>query len=62
MKMGFAVLLSSMIPATTGAAFAAIADTPSDADNFYKSDEVIVKKGVFPNQYEMNIAGNLIMP
>lgn len=35
---------------------------PADADNFYKSDKVIVRPVTFENQYKMKIAGNLVMP
>lgn len=30
-----------------------------DADNFYKSDSVNVKKVTFLNQYKMKVVGNL---
>ena len=32
------------------------------ADNFYKSDKVIVQKVTFKNQYNMQVAGNLFIP
>ncbi len=41
---------------------ASAADMSNGADNFYKSDEVTVKKVSFKNQYNMNIVGNLFMP
>ena len=44
----------------TAAALAA--EKPADADNFYKSDKVTVKPVVFNNQYQMKIAGNLMIP
>ena len=34
----------------------------TDADNFYKSDRVIVQKVTFKNQYHMAVAGNLFIP
>ncbi|OYP32928.1 hypothetical protein CGZ80_00775 [Rhodopirellula sp. MGV] len=34
----------------------------SGADNFYKSDDVTARKVTFKNQYQMTIAGNLIVP
>ena len=37
-------------------------DKPADADNFYTSDKVTVQKAIFPNQYKMNVVGNLFMP
>ena len=36
-----------------------VLDNIPGADNFYKSDRVIVKKVFFPNQYKMVICGNL---
>lgn len=62
MKSILAILTLSIIFTTTGAAFAAAAEKPADADNFYKSDQVTVQKVMFPNQYRMNIAGNLFIP
>lgn len=38
------------------------AEKPADADNFYTSDKTTMEKVVFPNQYRMNIAGNLYTP
>lgn len=37
-------------------------EKPPDADNFYTSDKITVQKVMFPNQYRMNVVGNLIMP
>ncbi|MCD8349874.1 MAG: alpha/beta hydrolase [Planctomycetaceae bacterium] len=37
-------------------------EKPSDADNFYKSDKVTSQKVMFPNQYAMNVVGNLFLP
>ena len=34
----------------------------TDADNFYKSDRVNREKVSFPNQYKMEVAGNLFLP
>ena len=34
---------------------------PADADNFYKSDKITVRKVGFKNQYGMRVAGNLFM-
>lgn len=62
MKKEFALLVPGILFTVTGAASAAIAGKPADADNFYKSEKVIVQKILFPNQYGMNIAGNLILP
>lgn len=35
---------------------------PADADNFYQSPGVTVRKVRFKNQYEMDVAGNLFVP
>ena len=35
---------------------------PADADNFYQSPAVTVRKVRFKNQYEMDVAGNLFVP
>ena len=32
------------------------------ANNFYTSDRVTAQKVAFKNQYQMNVAGNLIVP
>lgn len=32
---------------------------PADADNFYKSDKLVMEKVSFPNQYKMKMAGDL---
>jgi len=37
-------------------------DKPVDADNFYTSAQVDVKKVTFDNQYKMKVAGNLFTP
>lgn len=37
-------------------------DTSNGADNFYKSNEVTVKKVTFNNQYKMKVVGNLFTP
>lgn len=51
---------------TAGAAFAVDAPAggpvPADADNFYRSDRVLVQKVSFKNQYRMEVAGNLFIP
>lgn len=56
-SIALGVILST---AGTSAVFAA--DSPADADNFYRSDKVEVQKVTFKNQYKMNIAGNLYLP
>jgi fermentation-respiration switch protein FrsA (DUF1100 family) len=37
-------------------------DMPTGPDNFYKSDQVILRKVTFKNQYQMNVTGNLFLP
>lgn len=41
---------------------AAAAEKPEDADNFYRSDKVVLQKVAFDNQYRMKVAGNLYLP
>lgn len=35
---------------------------PADADNFYKSDKLVMEQVTFPNQYKMKMAGDLFYP
>ena len=35
---------------------------PADADNFYKSDKLVMEKVTFPNLYKMEMAGDLFLP
>jgi fermentation-respiration switch protein FrsA (DUF1100 family) len=42
--------------------FAKARDMSNGADNFYTSDKVTLQKVTFKNQYQMNIAGNLLIP
>jgi fermentation-respiration switch protein FrsA (DUF1100 family) len=55
-----------VLSAAGGSALAAVpsaaAGKPGGADNFYKSDKVIVRKVTFKNQYRTNVAGNLFIP
>lgn len=37
-------------------------DMSNGADNFYKSDKVILQKVSFKNQYQMKVVGNLFIP
>lgn len=41
---------------------AVAADMSNGADNFYKSDRVVLQKVTFKNQYKMDIVGNLFVP
>jgi uncharacterized protein len=53
----FAVLgAASLSPITKAQAM------PSNADNFYKSDRVTVRKVTFKTQYQTMVAGNLFLP
>jgi len=62
--ISFAAL--GILSATGGPAFAAdtqqAPNAPADADNFYKSDKLTVQKVSFKNQYDMQVAGNLVRP
>lgn len=53
------VLTSLFLSFTTNALGA---DMSNGADNFYKSNKVILKKVEFSNQYKMKIVGNLFAP
>lgn len=65
-KAGASAAALGVLSATGGSAWAAgplaAAGKPNGADNFYKSDRVIVRKVTFKNQYRMNVAGNLFIP
>lgn len=39
-----------------------ISSAQTDADNFYRSDAVTVKRVSFPNQYKMQVGANLFLP
>jgi fermentation-respiration switch protein FrsA (DUF1100 family) len=62
---GAAVAVAGLI-STAGAAGSAGAPAstslPSGADNFYKSDKVTMQAVTFPNQYKMQVAGNIFVP
>ena len=38
------------------------AEKPVDADNFYRSSQATAREVCFKNQYQMKIAGKLIIP
>lgn len=63
---GVGVAALGVLSVTGGSAFAAQAQqtlgVPADADNFYKSDKVTLRKVTFRNQYGMQVAGNLFVP
>ena len=51
-----------VLPALLLSFAASAADLSNGADNFYKSDKVILQKVTFKNQYRMDVAGNLFIP
>lgn len=55
--MGFFMVLF-----LAGALQAAPAATPADADNFYRSDKLEMRPVTFPNQYKMEMSGDLFIP
>ena len=54
--------MTAAIIGTMSAAPVLAQEIPADASNFYKSESVTVRQVTFPNQYNMNIAGNLFLP
>ena len=62
MKFILAILTLSILLTSSGIALAAMIGKPADADNFYKSDKVTVQKVKFPNQYRIDVAGDLFVP
>lgn len=58
--LGVAAALIGMMSAAP--ALAQEIQKPSDAANFYTSDKVTMQTVAFPNQYKMEIAGNLYLP
>ncbi|MBD5557335.1 MAG: alpha/beta hydrolase [Desulfovibrio sp.] len=55
-----AAALALTLPAASQAATAPA--IPADADNFYKSDKLVMEKVTFPNLYKMEMAGDLFLP
>ena len=62
MKFILAILTLSILLTSSGTALAAMVGKPADADNFYNSDKVTIQKVKFPNQYRIDVAGNLFVP
>ena len=54
--------MSAAIIGAMSAAPVLAQEIPADASNFYKSESVTMRQVTFPNQYKMNIAGNLFLP
>ena len=50
--------VASLIPSNAAKA----QDMSNDADNFYTSDQVALRKVRFPTQYQTTVAGNLFVP
>ncbi|MBD9391036.1 alpha/beta hydrolase [Acidovorax sp. ACV01] len=65
-RAGFGAAALGGLSAVGGSAMAAgpqpAPGKVSGADNFYKSDRVVVRKVTFKNQYRMAVAGNLFVP
>lgn len=63
---GAGMIAAGVLGASGATVFAQTAasayDIPKGADNFYKSDTVTVEKVTFKNQYNMQVAGNLVSP
>ena len=57
MKRILLLTLTLMMMLSTSISFA-----QTDADNFYKSNSAKIEKVSFPNQYKMQVAGNLFLP
>ena len=55
-------MMTSVLGMISAAAVASAQSKPADADNFYKSKNVIVRAVIFKNQYKMTVAGNLFLP
>lgn len=55
-------LSTTHVASTIAADAAPTPDMSNGADNFYKSDRVIMQKVTFENQYKMKVTGNLFIP
>lgn len=60
--LGIIAMVLGVVSCINESASAQERPVPADADNFYKSDKATVQKVMFPNQYRMNVVGNLFMP
>jgi fermentation-respiration switch protein FrsA (DUF1100 family) len=52
----------AVVGATSLSPIAKAQPMPKDADNFYKSDRVTVRKVTFKTQYQTTVTGNLVVP
>ncbi len=61
---GLIVAISAPVAEARGStpARSSASRTPADADNFYQSPRVTVRKVRFKSQYDMDVAGNLFVP
>ncbi len=59
-QLGMAAAVIGIVSAAP--AMAQEIKTPTDAANFYKSENVTMQPVTFKNQYKMDIAGNLFLP
>lgn len=55
-------MMTSVLGMISAAAVASAQSKPADADNFYRSENVIIRAVTFKNQYKMTVAGNLFLP
>ena len=61
-RRGLLVLAGAGVASLALSSAAAASDKPVGADNFYRSDKVVIEKVSFKNQYEMRIVGKLVTP
>ena len=52
------LLLTTVFMMMLGTSFSS---AQTDADNFYKSDSVVIQKVAFKNQYNMTVEGDLFL-
>lgn len=62
LKLGGDSLLALGMPSILNNSFAKAQDMSKSANNFYSSDAVTLQKATFKNQYQMSVAGNLLIP
>jgi len=55
-------IIIAMTLGLSGVGVASAAVVSNGADNFYRSDKVTMQKVTFKNLYNMNVAGNLLIP
>lgn len=63
LRIILALLLTILCqPFLEGASMSETYKAPADADNFYRSDKLTMTPVTFPNQYKMEMSGNLFLP